>query len=95
MKAQVKWSRDGEHFVHATTDATVFVRRLLAQYDDIGDLEVKRAMLEDTYLALVHQEESGSDRRIDPLALITGHDNGDRRPAAMQEHSSRPEDTSR
>jgi ABC-2 type transport system ATP-binding protein len=57
--AQVKWSRDGEQFVHATTDATGFVRDLLNQDHDISDLEVRRATLEDTYLAMVQRQESG------------------------------------
>ncbi len=58
-EAQVKWSRDGEQFVHATTDATGFVRDLLNQDHDISDLEVRRATLEDTYLAMVQRQESG------------------------------------
>ena len=59
-EAQVRWSRDGETFVHATPDATRFVRELFSQYgDDIGDLEVRRATLEDTYIALVQQFETG------------------------------------
>lgn len=59
-EAQVKWSRNGENFVHATPDATKFVRELFAQYgDDIADLEVRRATLEDTYIAMVQQFESG------------------------------------
>ncbi|MFI6497683.1 ABC transporter ATP-binding protein [Nonomuraea typhae] len=56
--AQVRWSRDGELFVHATEDATGFVRGLFAQYGDaIEDLEVRRATLEDTYMAIVRKEE--------------------------------------
>jgi ABC-2 type transport system ATP-binding protein len=56
--AQVRWSRDGEHFVHATQDATGFVRELFEQYGgQIGDLEVRRATLEDTYMAIVRMEE--------------------------------------
>jgi ABC-2 type transport system ATP-binding protein len=56
--AQVRWSRDGEHFVHATQDATGFVRELFEQYGgQIGDLEVRRATLEDTYMAIVRKEE--------------------------------------
>jgi ABC-2 type transport system ATP-binding protein len=59
-EAQVRWSRNGEHFVHATPDATRFVRELFTQYgDDIGDLEVRRATLEDTYITMVQQFESG------------------------------------
>ncbi|HWD64191.1 MAG TPA: hypothetical protein VG405_03380, partial [Solirubrobacteraceae bacterium] len=59
-QAQVRWSRLGQHYVHSTDDATGFVRDLLAQHDDeIGDLEVRRASLEDTYMALVHHGETG------------------------------------
>jgi ABC-2 type transport system ATP-binding protein len=58
-RAQVRWSRGGDHFVHATSDATAFVRELLAD-DDVGDLEVRRASLEDTYIALVQQYEFGA-----------------------------------
>jgi ABC-2 type transport system ATP-binding protein len=57
--AQVRWSRDGEQFVHATPDATDFVRDLLGQHDDVTDLEVRRATLEDTYIAMVQQHETG------------------------------------
>jgi hypothetical protein len=46
------------------------VRTLLAQHDDIADLEVRRATLEDTYLAMVHQVESDSGRRVTPLEPI-------------------------
>jgi ABC-2 type transport system ATP-binding protein len=59
-EAEVKWSRDGERFVHAAADATAFVRELLGQYgDEVRDLEVRRASLEDAYLTLVQQHESG------------------------------------
>jgi ABC-2 type transport system ATP-binding protein len=58
--AQVRWSCDGQDFVHATPDATQFVRELFAQHGDrIADLEVRRATLEDTYMALVHRHETG------------------------------------
>jgi ABC-2 type transport system ATP-binding protein len=58
--AQVRWSVNGEHFVHATPDATRFVRELFTQHGDaIADLEVRRATLEDTYIALVQQFEAG------------------------------------
>ncbi|GAA4714606.1 ABC transporter ATP-binding protein [Phytohabitans rumicis] len=58
--AEVRWSRDGERFVHSTADATRFVRELFLQYGDaIADLEVRRANLEDTYMALVREFESG------------------------------------
>jgi ABC-2 type transport system ATP-binding protein len=61
-KTEVRWSRGGEHFVHATADATRFVRELFAQHgEEIGDLEVRRATLEDTYMAMVHRHESGQE----------------------------------
>jgi ABC-2 type transport system ATP-binding protein len=57
-QAEVRWSRDGERFVHATPDATGFVRELFAQYgDEVADLEVRRASLEDTYMAIVYRHE--------------------------------------
>jgi ABC-2 type transport system ATP-binding protein len=57
-QAEVRWSRNGERFVHATPDATRFVRELFAQYgDEVADLEVRRASLEDTYMVMVHRHE--------------------------------------
>jgi ABC-2 type transport system ATP-binding protein len=59
-EAEVKWSRDGQRFVHATSDATGYVRELFQQYGDgIADLEIRRATLEDTYMTLVREFESG------------------------------------
>lgn len=59
-QAEVRWSRAGEFFVHATDDATRFVRQLFAEHGDaVGDLEVRRASLEDTYMAIVHRQETG------------------------------------
>ncbi|MEG3633629.1 ABC transporter ATP-binding protein [Micromonospora palythoicola] len=58
--AEVRWSRGGTRFVHSTGDATGFVRELFAQHgEDIADLEVRRASLEDTYMTLVREHESG------------------------------------
>ena len=59
-EAEVKWTRVGERFVHSTSNVTAFVRELFAQYgDEIEDLEVRRANLEDAYLTLVQQHEAG------------------------------------
>jgi ABC-2 type transport system ATP-binding protein len=55
----VRWSRNGEQFVHATPDAAGFVRELLDQHPDLTDLEVRRATLEDIYIAMVQQHETG------------------------------------
>ena len=61
-ESEVKWSLDGQRFVHSTSDATAFVRGLFAQHgEDIADLEVRRATLEDTYMAMVRRYESGQD----------------------------------
>jgi ABC-2 type transport system ATP-binding protein len=60
-RAEVRWSRAGETFVQETDDATAFVRKLLAEPgDEVADLEVRRASLEDTYLELVHRHEQDS-----------------------------------
>jgi ABC-2 type transport system ATP-binding protein len=58
--SEVRWTRHGERFVHATDEPTPFVRRLFEQYgDEVADLEVHRASLEDTYLAMVTRHQSG------------------------------------
>jgi ABC-2 type transport system ATP-binding protein len=58
-KTQVRWRRSGETQVHAADDPVGFVRQLLAQHDDVDDLEVRHTSLEDTYLTMVQQHESG------------------------------------
>ena len=46
--------------MQSTNQSTKFVLDLFTQYGEtIADLEVRRASLEDTYLALVRQAESG------------------------------------
>jgi ABC-2 type transport system ATP-binding protein len=58
--AQVRWSRNGQRFVHSTPDATRFVRELFVQHgDEIADLDVRRATLEDVYMAMVYRHETG------------------------------------
>ena len=66
--ARIRWSRDGQHFEQSTPDAVTFVRDLLARHDDVMDLEVLRASLEDTYLTMVQQHEAG--RAIDATAVF-------------------------
>ena len=72
-EAEVKWTRDGERFVHSAADSTKFVRELLTQYgDEVHDLEVRRASLEDAYLTLVQQHESGStEQAVDAFVEVT------------------------
>jgi ABC-2 type transport system ATP-binding protein len=56
---EVSWIQAGQHHHHCTPDSTSFVRQLFASGGgDISELEVRRASLEDTYLALVRQAEA-------------------------------------
>lgn len=60
VEAEVRWTVDDQRFVHTTTESTKFVHELFKQHGDaIGELEVRRASLEDTYMALVRRHESG------------------------------------
>lgn len=66
--SEVRWTRAGQRFVHTAQDGTAFVRELLAQHgDEVADLEVKRASLEDAYMELVARHESG---RTDEAAAV-------------------------
>ncbi|WP_433592171.1 ABC transporter ATP-binding protein [Nocardia sp. CA-145437] len=59
-EAEVKWTRDGQRFVHTTTESTKFVHELFKQFGEaVEELEVRRASLEDTYMTLVQRFESG------------------------------------
>ncbi len=72
-EAEVKWTVDGQRFVHSTHDATGFVRELFGKHDTaIADLEVRRASLEDVYMAMVRQFESGrTDAAVRQFAEVT------------------------
>ena len=60
-ESEIKWTVDGRRFVHSTLDATAFVRELFVEHgESLGDLEVRRASLEDTYMSMVKQFESGA-----------------------------------
>ena len=73
-EAEVRWTRDGERFVHSTTEPTKFVRDLFVQHgDEVDDLEVHRASLEDAYLTLVQQHEAGrADQAAQAFVEVTG-----------------------
>ena len=59
---EVAWTRDGVHHIEHTSDSTRFARDLFAQHgDQISELEVRRASLEDTYLALIRAAETIPD----------------------------------
>ena len=72
-EAQVSWTVDGQRFVHTTTESTKYVHELFKQHgDDIGELEVRRASLEDTYMTLVRRAESGdTGAPVHSLAEVT------------------------
>lgn len=58
--SEVRWSEHGRRFVRSVPDPTQFVRQLFATDGEaIEDLEVRRASLEDTYLAMVAAHERG------------------------------------
>jgi ABC-2 type transport system ATP-binding protein len=60
-ESEIRWTRDGQRFVHSADDATRFVRELFHQYgEDIADLEVRRTSLEDTYMKMVRDFERGA-----------------------------------
>lgn len=60
--AEIRWTRDGERFVHTTRESTEYVHDLFRQYGTaVRELEVRRASLEDTYMTLVRRFESGRD----------------------------------
>jgi ABC-2 type transport system ATP-binding protein len=55
---EVRWMRDGRRYVERTPDSTMFAHELFARYGgDVQELEVHRASLEQTYLALVREAE--------------------------------------
>ncbi|MFC7613308.1 ABC transporter ATP-binding protein [Actinokineospora soli] len=59
-KAEIRWTRDGERFVHTADEVEDFVRGLLTEPGEpVRDLEVRRTSLEDTYMAMVHKQEAG------------------------------------
>jgi ABC-2 type transport system ATP-binding protein len=62
--AEVRWTAGGRRHVHAARDGdpTGFVRDLLIKTPDATELEVRRASIEDTYMALVQRAESGRSR---------------------------------
>jgi ABC-2 type transport system ATP-binding protein len=58
--SEIRWTRDGQRFVHSAVDATRFVRELFLQYGEaVGELEVRSNSLEDTYMKLVVDSEGG------------------------------------
>ncbi|MGC4988692.1 ABC transporter ATP-binding protein [Nocardia salmonicida] len=68
-EAEVRWTHEGQRFVHTTTESTKYVHELFEQHGElIEDLEVQRASLEDTYMALVRRFES--DAAAEPVRSL-------------------------
>ncbi|MET9826067.1 MULTISPECIES: ABC transporter ATP-binding protein [Streptomyces] len=60
--AEVRWVQENEPFTTSTRTPTRFVRDLFERHGAaIDKLEVRRATLQDTYLAMVHAAETGRD----------------------------------
>jgi ABC-2 type transport system ATP-binding protein len=60
-ESEIRWTRAGNRYVHSAADATGYVRELFLQYgDQIADLEVRRASLEDTYMRMVYEYEGAN-----------------------------------
>ena len=58
---EVRWAVAGERFIRSTPDSTAFARALFREHgDELADLEIRRASLEDSYLALVRRAEVAS-----------------------------------
>lgn len=65
-QTEVIWAQDGQQHVHPTSDATAFTRQLLSQYpDEISDLEIRRASLEDTYMTIVQKHEKRHSQQME------------------------------
>lgn len=65
--ASVRYRRDGVLHTESTEDPVNYLREALALPGEITELEVRRASLEEAYLSLVHQVETGSD--ADPASF--------------------------
>ncbi|KQM82948.1 ABC transporter ATP-binding protein [Agromyces sp. Leaf222] len=61
---EVRWTFEGQSMTHHVRDSTAFARQLFEQHGrGIADLEIRRASLEDTYLALVQAAEAAAESR--------------------------------
>ncbi|MEW1550850.1 ABC transporter ATP-binding protein [Streptomyces tsukubensis] len=58
VEDEVRWTAGGRRHTAATSDSTAFARQLFHRHgDDLGELEIRRASLADTYRALVRRAE--------------------------------------
>ena len=64
---EVRWVLDGERLARFVPDSTAFARELFARHgEEIGELDIRRASLEDTYLTLVRNSESADAAVAEP-----------------------------
>lgn len=64
-ETEVRYTLDGAPHTKSVQDATAYVRELFAEHGDaVGDLQVHAVSLEDVYVSLVQEFESG--RRTQP-----------------------------
>jgi ABC-2 type transport system ATP-binding protein len=71
---QVRWTLNGELFEQATQRPAKLVAELYSQHGDaIGDLEVRRASLEDSYLTIVRRAESAADPALQASSTAGPH----------------------
>jgi ABC-2 type transport system ATP-binding protein len=71
---EVHWTSGGRRHVHAVRegDPSRFVRDLLSTNADVTELEVRRASLEDAYVALVQRAESRHAKPHEPARSTAG-----------------------
>jgi ABC-2 type transport system ATP-binding protein len=63
---EVRWVQDGAHHTRSVPDSTAFVRELFAHdTQGISELEIRRASLEATYLALVRDAEHAAAAAVE------------------------------
>ena len=68
--ARVSYRRDGELIHTSTEDPVGHLRELLATGTAIQDLEVRRPSLEEAYLNLVHQVETGTGQGTTSFGIL-------------------------
>jgi ABC-2 type transport system ATP-binding protein len=76
---EVRWTRAGRNYRESTAESTAFAFRLFREHGEVVEnLEIRRASLEDTYLALVRRAKSEHGSEVgDPAVAArnqTAHD---------------------
>jgi ABC-2 type transport system ATP-binding protein len=67
-QTEVIWTQDGQQHTRRTSQAVAFTRALLTQNPDgISDLEIRRASLEDTYMAIVQRYEKQQSQKKEEM----------------------------